>query len=70
MRGGGGGGISSCGGGGGGGIVNVGGEFCCCASFNPCLFLLCLNMTYFLLNSLSQSGHILSVLSHVLLLLN
>ena len=47
-----GGGVISCGSGGStscrggsGGMVNVGGAFCCFVSFNPCLFLLCLNIT-------------------------
>ena len=67
LRGGGGGGVISCGS---GGIINVGGAFCCFVSFNPRLFLLCLNITSFLLNSLWQSGQFLSILPRVRLLSN
>ena len=75
--GGGGGGVITCGRGGStsfrggsGGMVNVGGAFCCFVSFNPCLFLLCLNITSFLLNSLWQSEQFVSILPRVRLLSN
>jgi hypothetical protein len=64
---GGGGGVISCGS---GGMINVGGAFCCFVSFNPRLFLLCLNITSFLLNSLWQSEQFLSILPRVRLLSN
>ena len=47
-------------------VTDFGCACCCFVSFNPCLFLLCLNITSFLLNSVWQSGQFSSILCKVL----